>query len=40
MKMMVILIFTINSQDIFYLVLADNNINERDVFALKNYIQN
>jgi hypothetical protein len=32
--------FTINSQDIFYLVLADKNINERDAFALMDYIQN
>ena len=32
--------FTINSQDIFYLVLADQNINERDAFALMDYIQN
>ena len=32
--------FTINSQDIFYLVLGDKNINERDAFALMDYIQN
>ena len=32
--------FKINSQDIFYLVLGDKNINERDAFALMDYIQN